>query len=238
MNFIFDNWTPAEYNNLVDYLKNVPDKKYQEFSCKITPGVSNMLGVQLPKLRLIAKDIARGNYYSYLKLCRREYFEETMLEGIVIGLAKPEYAEFISLIDGFADKINNWAVCDSFCCGLKMVKKYKIPFFKHINKYLKSENPWHIRLGLVIMMDYYITEDFINEVLQRCDSISFDHYYVKMAQAWLVSVAYVKFPEITHEYLKRSELDNWTYNKAIQKTRESYRVPDDKKQILNQMKRK
>jgi 3-methyladenine DNA glycosylase AlkD len=238
MNFIFDSWTPAEYNNLVNYLKEISDKKYSEFHRKLTPGASNILGVQLPKLRLIAKDIARGNYSSYLKLCRSEFYEESMLEGIVIGLSKPEYTEFLRLIDGFADKINNWAVCDSFSSGLKMLKKYKIPFFSVINKYLESENPWHKRLGLVIMMDYYITEDYISEVLQRCDNISFDHYYVKMAQAWLVSVAYVKFPEITYEYLKRSKLDNWTFNKAIQKTRESFRVSDDIKQILNQMKRK
>ncbi len=39
------------------------------------------------------------------------------------------------------------------------------------------------------------------------------------------------------EYLKHSTLDNWTYNKALQKTIESFRVDKDTKDILREMKK-
>lgn len=238
MSFTKENWAFSDYEGLIQYLKDIADDTYREFNQKLIPGAENMIGVRIPQLRAVAKEIARGNYKEYLQLCKQQTYEEIMLEGIVIGLSKESYNDFTGLVDGFADKIDNWAVCDCFCGGLKEIKKCRQPFFAYIEKYLCSDNPWHIRLGIVVMLSHYIEEPYISSVLQRCDDISHSHYYVKMAQAWLVSAAYAKFPAITHEYLLRAKLDNWTFNKAIQKIRESYRVSKDVKQCLNNMKRK
>ena len=59
-----------------------------------------------------------------------------------------------------------------------------------------------------------------------------------MAVAWAVSVYFVHFPEESMKYLKNNQLDNWTYNKAIQKITESYRVEKEMKELLRRMKRK
>ena len=40
------------------------------------------------------------------------------------------------------------------------------------------------------------------------------------------------------KYLKQSKLDNWTYNKSLQKTIESLRVDKETKDILRGMKRR
>ena len=40
------------------------------------------------------------------------------------------------------------------------------------------------------------------------------------------------------EYINNNRLDNFTHNKAIQKIRESYRVGNRDKEILNKLKRK
>ena len=45
-----------------------------------------------------------------------------------------------------------------------------------------------------------------------------------MAQAWLISIMFIKFREKTLDYLKENTLDNWIQNKTIQKIRESIRV--------------
>ena len=59
-----------------------------------------------------------------------------------------------------------------------------------------------------------------------------------MAVAWAVSIAYVKYPAVTEAYLHRSHLDDFTYNKAIQKATESRRVSEADKQRIRAMKRK
>ena len=61
---------------------------------------------------------------------------------------------------------------------------------------------------------------------------------MRMAVAWAVSVYYVKLPEQTMDYLKRCRLDDWTYNKALQKITESFRVDREIKARIRSMRRK
>ena len=81
-------------------------------------------------------------------------------------------------------------------------------------------------------------ENYIKEIYKIIDNIKNEEYYVEMAIAWLVAEMYIKFPKETMKYLKNCKLNNFTYNKALQKARESYRVSDEEKEILNKMKRK
>lgn len=88
------------------------------------------------------------------------------------------------MVNAFVPKINNWAVCDSFCAGLKEVNKYKKEFFDFLSNYLEIKNEWYIRFAFVIMLNYYLESEFIDDVLARCDSVNSDKYYILMAQAW------------------------------------------------------
>ena len=58
-----------------------------------------------------------------------------------------------------------------------------------------------------------------------------------MAVAWLLSVALVSYYEKTLNYLKQSKLDTFTYHKALQKARESYRITKEQKEYLKTLKR-
>ena len=58
-----------------------------------------------------------------------------------------------------------------------------------------------------------------------------------MAVAWTISVAFVKFPNITMKYLKKNNLDDWTYNKGLQKICESLRVTKETKKAIKAMRR-
>ena len=54
-----------------------------------------------------------------------------------------------------------------------------------------------------------------------------------MAQAWLVSVGIVKQYERTVHLLTEGVLSPWVHNKAIQKSKESFRVSKEIKEYLN-----
>ena len=58
-----------------------------------------------------------------------------------------------------------------------------------------------------------------------------------MAQAWLVATALAKCREKTLEYLHNNSLDDVTFNKAIQKSIESYRIDDETKIYIRTLKR-
>ena len=89
-----------------------------------------------------------------------------------------------------------------------------------------------------MILFHYVADAHIDSLLKYADSFNHDAYYARMAMAWMISLCFIKFSQKTMEYLKHSALDNWTYNKALQKTIESFRVDKDTKDILRKMKRR
>ena len=86
-------------------------------------------------------------------------------------------------------------------------------------------------------LDHYIDPAHIHRLFSLYDSIRHPGYYAKMAVAWAVSMCYVRFPKETEGYLASCRLDDFTYNRAIQKTTESFRVDAQTKKRLRSMKR-
>ncbi len=214
------------------------EKDFQKFSASLIPNINNVLGVRLPKLRKIAKEIYKsGEWENFLNRSDFEYMEETMLKGMVIGLVKQPPEKKLELVKNFIPEINNWSVCDCFCSGLKFVKDNRELVWNFIQPYFKSKNEYDIRFAYVILLSYYIDINFIDKDLNLIDKFKDQRHYTKMAVAWALSICYIKFPEKTLKYLKTSKLDNWTYNKSIQKICESLRVDKETKSLLKCFKR-
>lgn len=214
------------------------DEKYKEFHSGLCPNNDNIVGVRVPILRNYAKELAKQDFRHYLATAKNDYYEEIILQGMVIGLAKMEVEERLKYIEDFIPKIDNWAICDVFCAGLKFVNKNKERVWKFLQNYLTSNKEFELRFAIVMMLDFYITDEYIDRVITILDSIKHSGYYVKMAIAWTISVAYVKYPKITMKYLKNNTLDDFTYNKSLQKILESYRVSKEDKEIIKKMKKK
>ena len=219
-------------------LINLQDKKYKEFHSGLCPGTDNMIGIRVPILRNYAKELLKQ--YEFKDLIENiddEYYEEIMLQGMLIGLAKKDFYTIIKEIENFIPKIDNWAVCDVFCAGLKITKKNKEKMWDFIKLYLKSDKEFEIRFGVVMILDYYIEEKYLNQIFKMFNEIKSTDYYVQMAIAWAISICIIKYYNETLEYLKNAKLDNFTYNKALQKGIESYRITPEQKQVLRSLKK-
>lgn len=219
-------------------LINLADEKYKKFHSNLCPGVENILGVRLPLLRKISKDLSKNNYKDYLDNDSIEYYEEIMVEGLIIGYIKVDNETRFKYIRNFVPKINNWAVCDSFCNNLKFTKKNMSEVWDFILPYTSSKNEFDVRFAVVMMLNFYIVDDYIDNVLSVLNHIHHDGYYVKMAVAWAVSFAYIHFPDKALSFLKNNNLDNFTYNKSLQKIIESNRVSKEYKDLMRSMKKK
>ena len=107
-------------------LLELADPKYKEFHSGLCPGTDNIIGVRVPVLRNYAKELAKEYQINeLLKQIDNQYYEEIMLQGMLIGLAKQDFKTIQKQIEEFVPKIDNWAVCDVFCAGLKVTKKKK-----------------------------------------------------------------------------------------------------------------
>lgn len=220
-------------------LFELSDCKYKEFHSKLCPKTENIIGVRVPILRNYAKELFNEKTWQQtIKQIDDEYYEEIMLQGMIIGQVKNASIEIIiEEIKKYVPKIDNWALCDVFCAGLKVTKKHKKEIWKLINDYLSSDKEFEIRFAIVMILDYYITEEYLEQDFEIFESIKNDAYYVKMAIAWAISICFIKYYDKTYEFMKNAKLDKWTYNKAIQKAIESYRITNEQKEDLRKMKK-
>lgn len=220
------------------YLISIADEDFRAFQQKLIPACNGILGIRVPELRRIAKEISKGDWRSFLETAECEYMEEIMLKGMTIGFIKNDVQLILQYTEDFISLIDNWAVCDIFCGGLKAADKYRELFWNFIQPYLRSKEEYEVRFAVVMILSHFICEEYIDKAIKSLDSVNHDGYYAKMAVAWAVSVCFVKFPEKTMAYLRNNSLDDETYNKAIQKIIESRRVDPETKDLLRKMKRR
>jgi len=213
------------------------DLEYKEFHSSLCPNVENIIGVRVPELRKIAKEIANLDYVQFFKNVQSEYYEELLLQGLVIGYAKISIEETFKYLKLFIPKINSWAVCDTTCSNLKITKKHMQEMWEFLEQYINSDKEYEIRFALVMYLNYFLTEKYIDLIFEKIDKITSEEYYVRMAIAWLVSFAYIKQKEKTEKYLLKNNLDKFTYKKSIQKICESYRVSNEDKEKLRKYKK-
>ena len=225
--------------NIKERLLKESESDFQKFSASLIPNIDNVLGVRLPKLRKIANEIYKSSdWQKFLIQNKFEYMEEIILQGMVIGLIKQNPEEILKYIKNFIPKIDNWAVCDSFCNSLKFTKQNKKLVWDFIQPYFMSENEYDKRFGYVMLLEYFITDDYLDEVLKLIDKFKDERYYAQMAVSWALSICFIKYPQKTLKYLRISRLDDWTFNKGISKICESLRVDKDTKTMLKCLKRR
>lgn len=221
-------------------LEELVEPKFQKFASSLIPNIppDAVLGVRLPKLRKMAAQIAKGDWRAYLAQAKDDCFEEIMLQGMVIGSVQAPLPEVLACVRDFLPKIDNWSVCDSFCAGLKLAKTYPEEFWAFLQPYFQSEEEYSVRFAAVMLLNYYVDESHKDQALKLLEGIRYESYYVKMAVAWAISIYYIRFPDFTRAFLENSALDDYTYQKTLQKILESRAVESHEKEKIRRMKKR
>lgn len=225
------------HSEIIKRLNDMADAGYCKFSSSLIPGSKPLIGVRIPNLRTFAKEIAQNDYQSFLNNVGHDFFEEDMLEGLVIAYMKIDLPAKLEFVKKFVDKIDNWSVNDSFCNSLKDIKDNRSAGYEFLKQYFNSEKEYENRFANIMLMSYYLISEYIDRVLMVFSEFSHEAYYAKMGVAWAVATAFAKFPEKTMEFMQNWKTDSLTYNMAIRKMCESYRVSKEDKIILKSMKR-
>ena len=226
-----------ELTEIKSKLQAAYDENNAAFFLKISPQAKNVTGVRVPYLRKLAKEIVKGDVKDFLDNYNIETHEEFLLKGIVIFSSKLSLEEKLIYLEKYVPEIYDWSGCDivisSFKCSDEELKKV----YDFIMKYRYSKNEYETRF-MIVMLFNFLKEDYLDKIKEILETENFDKYYTQMAAAWLISVMFVKHREYTLAYLNNNSLDNFTYNKALQKIRESNRVTKEDKELVKQMKRK
>lgn len=225
-------------SNLRKQLEELSNSKFKNFSSTITKNEHPMVGVPIPKLRVLAKELCKEDCEDFLNNNPMHFYEEIMLQGFVIGYCKLNNQTKFEYLKKFIPQIKDWSQCDCVVSSLKFFKKDLQKTYEFLQPYFISENEFEKRFAIISFMDYFLNEEYIDEILEKLVSVESEFYYVKMGVAWALSVCFVKYYNKTLRKFKLCNLDDFTFNKTIQKCIESFRIDEKQKLELRALKRK
>ena len=231
-----EKWLAKDYEEFINYLESLSEEKYKNFHSRLTTTKYEILGIRVPIQRKIAKIISKGNIESFLEHQQSNYYEEVMIRGLVIASINDKDL-LLKYLDNYVTLIDNWAINDSFCNSLKIVKSDRDFWFGYFSKYLNSENEFKVRVGLIVFLNFYIEEKYLNHIFKSIDEIKLNKYYINMGIAWLLCDCFIKFRDETLTYLLKSQVNVFTFNKTLSKIRESYRVCKEDKEYIKSLRK-
>ncbi|SHM19611.1 DNA alkylation repair enzyme [Fibrobacter sp. UWR3] len=251
------------YAELVKRLLAEQDLKYRDFHASLLPNIDKktIIGVRVPTMRKIAKEFAAAGSAAaktvpadvarFLDKLPHKYFEENQVHLLVVERIK-DTDECLRRIEQFLPYIDNWAVCDGK--SPKALLRDEARFLARIKAWLKSREPYTVRFGVNMLMNFFLDERFDKKHLEMVAAIdenlfddsdtgaaggkvrATDRYYVQMVIAWYFATALAKQWNATFPYIKNRRLSPWIHAKTIQKACESYRITDEQKKILRALK--
>jgi len=229
MNLVKDEWTKKDGIEFNKYLESLEVKAKIDWERRIINTNMSLLAISTPIMRKIAKEIIKGNYLSFLDLELDKYYENTIVNGILITKIE-DFNLMKKYLDKYVLKIDNWASCDLISFDIKNKEK---EFYNLALKYTKSSKPFVRRMGLNILFKFINNDEYIDKIFVIMNSFYNEkEYYVNMINAWLFCECFIKRRKETIKFLKNHKLNRFTINKGISKCRDSYRVSKEDKEML------
>ncbi len=214
-------------------LFNMRDERFAQFNASLMPTTKpqNVIGVRTPELRKYAKTIRNSD--DFLSELPHKYFEENQIHAFILSDIR-EFENCVKLVDAFLLYVDNWATCDQLIP--KIFAKNTDKLLPWINKWIKSKHTYSTRFAIGLLMRFYLGDNFKSEYANTVISVRSNEYYINMMRAWYFATALAKNWNDVIGIIENKKLDNWTHNKTIQKSIESYRITQPQKEYLKQLK--
>ena len=223
---------------LQERLFAMAEKEYGQFQAKLIPTVDPalILGVRMPKLRALAREISdSAEAEAFLRALPHTFFEENQLHAALIERIR-DYPACLAATERFLPFVDNWATCD--CFSPKVFGKNRAALLDEIRRWIAAEKTYTVRFAVKQLMTWYLDESFFPECLAMVAAVNSADYYVKMMVAWFFATALAKQYEAALPYLEQERLPVWIHNKTIQKAVESYRITPEQKIYLRSLRKK
>ncbi len=228
------------YDNIdaIARLQALKDERFKTFNTSLIPSVNTnaVIGVKTPFIKKLAKEMIKNKSDdSFLKELPHKYFEENQLHAFIIAEIN-DFERAIFETERFLPFIDNWATCDQLIP--KAFAKNPEYMLIYIYKWLEASHEYTVRYAIGLLMRYFLDERFDEKYLAAVANIKRDEYYIKMMQSWYFATALAKQYKKTLPYFTDYRLEKWVHNKSIQKATESFRVSNEHKAALKNLKYK
>ena len=216
--------------NLEKYI----DKSYREFNSKLIPGVENVLGIRIPALRNIIKEMNEDGREEFLNSLPHRWHEENIMHMIIITEEK-DFDKAKEMLLNFLPYVDNWQVSDVGIPKSFKSTKDREGLLEFVKILISKEATYFKRYGIFILMKLFLDDFYNSEVLDMVANIKSEEYYVNMMRAWFFQEAMVKRYGDAIKYLEDKKLDRFTHLKTISKCVDSRKIDEKMKLYLKSL---
>lgn len=221
--------------DITDRLRALADEEYRAFQSRLVPNVpfERILGVRIPQLRKFAAEMRHSlSAREFISNPRHIYYDENNLHGLLISY-EDDYERALKLLDEFLPYVDNWATCDLI--SPRAFAKCPNSLQGKLDAWLDSSHTYTVRFGIDMLIKYFAADLLTMSQLERVASLPHGDYYIDMAAAWYFATAMIAHTEEVLALLESGRIDEAVRAKTIQKALESYRIPDDTKAYLREI---
>ncbi|MBR2063843.1 MAG: DNA alkylation repair protein [Bacteroidales bacterium] len=179
------------------------EPKYRDGHIRIINALQGrrIIGLHVPDMKKVAKELARredaaeiirgfekeaadeaaGTYGSRLT------YEETVVWGLMINAMKVTWEQRAEMLRKYVPVLDNWAVCDTFCCNAKWVtevpqchegaktkgKCTRVALWNFLQPYWRSKREFEVRFAIVMSMIYFLDAEWFPEVCRMLDGLDY-----------------------------------------------------------------
>jgi 3-methyladenine DNA glycosylase AlkD len=206
---------------IINKLKKLSSPKSLEGMARFGISPNKALGISIPKLRKLAKEVGK-NHKLALLLWKSGIHEARILAGMIDEVDKVTKKQMDSWIKGF----DSWDVCDQVCANLFD----KTPFaFKKAIEWTKRKNEFEKRAGFALMacLAWHDKEASDNKFIKFFPAIKIESIdernYVKKAVNWALRQIGKRNKNLNKEAIKialvmqkmESKSARWIANDAL-----------------------
>lgn len=214
------------YNDLLIDLEKLKNEKNILFSKKILNTKLDLFGLKTKQVLEIAKKY-KDIDVSTFELDK--YYEVNYLYFYIYLKKNKNIDDQINFLIVNRSHLENWAIVDGTS---KLLVDFKLNDSK---KFLKFNDEFIVRYPYICMLKFTKNLQNLNEIFSYLKND--DRYYVKMGEGWLLSYCFINHFDETYKYYENTTVDKSILLIGIQKAIDSFRVSEENKLKLKELRR-
>lgn len=213
----------STYSELLNDIEKLKNPKLSEFSKNILNTSIEVKGIYSKDVKTLIKKYKDININDF----ELDKFYELNFLYFAIGLQqKKTLNEQVEFVFENKEHLLSWGITDS------TYQYFKVGVFENtlptIKFFIGQKEEFLIRYGYLLLFKFLKDTTIYDTIFSLFKNSDF--FYVKMAEAWILSYLYIYDSKKTYDYLFSSDISFDIKNMAIRKILDSYRVNKEEKE--------
>lgn len=213
----------STYSELLNDIEKLKNPKLSEFSKNILNTSIEVKGIYSKDVKTLIKKYKDININDF----ELDKFYELNFLYFAIGLQqKKTLNEQVEFVFENKEHLLSWGITDS------TYQHFKVGVFENtlptIKFFIGQKEEFLIRYGYLLLFKFLKDTTIYDTIFSLFKNSDF--FYVKMAEAWILSYLYIYDSKKTYDYLFSSDISFDIKNMAIRKILDSYRVNKEEKE--------